>query len=224
MRRNLGYHGAAIDGKGATVSEFESRPKTLTTGCVRAILANRKTQIRQALEPQPPEGAAIAGVDLDGRLTWTEAGRTVRGEPCPLGQPGDRLWVREPWALPGEVDGRLEPGAALSQVRYLADEGGGPRGGGEVKAEFRPAREMPQWASRLTLEITGVRLEQLQAISPADLEAEGGMWRGGISRPGAEADREGFARWWGEVNAARGNRWAPNPWVWVVEFRRVDRE
>jgi hypothetical protein len=74
------------------------------------------------------------------------------------------------------------------------------------------------------LEITGVRLEQLQAISAADLEAEGGMWRGGTSKPVVEADREGFARWWSEINAARGNRWAHNPWVWVVEFRRVDRE
>lgn len=206
------------------MSEIECRPKTLTKACVRAILAGRKTQIRQALDPQPPEGAAIAGVDLDGRLTWTEGGRTVRGEPCPLGQPGDRLWVREAWALPAGVDGRLEPGAALSQVRYLADEEPSPQSGEGVREEFRPAREMPQWASRLTLEISAVRLEQLQAISPADLEAEGGMWRGGTSKPDAEADREGFARWWSEVNAARGNRWAHNPWVWVVEFRRVDRE
>lgn len=209
------------------MSEIESRPKTLTTACVRAILAGRKTQLRQALDPQPPETATIAGVDLDGRLTWTEDGRTVRGESCPLGQPGDRLWVREPWALPADVDGRLEPEQARRRIRYLADEDPSLRSGGEqqgVSGDFRPGREMPQWASRLTLEITGVRLEQLQAISPADLEAEGGMWRGGTSRPGPEADREGFARWWSEVNAARGNRLANNPWVWVVEFRRVDRD
>ena len=206
------------------MSKIECRPKTLTTACVRAILAGRKTQLRQALDPQPPEGVSIAGVDLEGRLTWTEGGHTARGEPCPLGQPGDRLWVRESWALPAGVDGRLEPGAALSQVRYRADEELSPNWGGEVKAEFRPAREMPQWASRLTLEVTGVRLEQLQAIGPADLEAEGGMWRGGASKPGPEADREGFVRWWSEINAARGNRWAHNPWVWVVEFRPEDRE
>jgi hypothetical protein len=206
------------------VNEFECRPKTLPTACVRAILVGRKTQLRQALDPQPPEGASIAGMDLEGRLTWTEGGHTARGEPCPLGGPGDRLWVRERWALPADVDGPLEPERARRQLRYLADEELSFASKGGVQSEFRPAREMPQWASRLTLEITGVRVEQLQAISLQDLEAEGGMWRGGASNPGPEADREGFARWWGEVNAARGNRWERNPWVWVVEFRPVDRE
>ena len=208
------------------MSEFECRPKDLTVTCVRAILEGRKTQLRQALDPQPPEGATIAGMDLEGRLTWTEGGHTARGEPCPLGGPGDRLWVRERWALPADVDGPLAPEQARRHIRYLADEElshDAKRGIGAPSAS-RPAREMPQWASRLTLEITGVRLEQLQAISPEDLKAEGGMWRGGASNPGPEADREGFARWWSEVNAARGNRWEFNPWVWVVEFRPVDRD
>jgi len=214
--------GAATDGLEAPVSEIECRPKTLTTACVRAILAGRKTQLRQALDPQPPEGVSIAGMDLEGRLTWIDGGRTARGEPCPLGQPGDRLWVREPWTLPAEVDGRLEPGVALSHVRYLADEKRGPRMGAEAQAGFRPAREMPQWASRLILEITGVRLEQVQAASPEDLAAEGGMWREGAPVPSPDADRDGFARWWNAVNPARGTTWERNPWVWVVEFRRVD--
>jgi hypothetical protein len=201
------------------------RPTTLTTGCVRAILAGRKSQFRQAVEPQPPDGVSIAGLDLDGRLTWTEGGRTVRAESCPLGEPGDRLWVREPWALPAGADASMDSGQARPNLRYLADEelqASGPGRRPVGAGDFHPASEMPQWASRLALQITGVRLEQVQEISPEDLRSEGGMWREGTPAPSSEADREGFARWWNGVNANRGTIWECNPWVWVVEFQRVD--
>jgi hypothetical protein len=207
------------------VTDSAFHPKTLTTASVRAILVGRKTQLRQVLDPQPPHGAVVAGVDLEGRLTWTEAGHTVRGEPCPLGGPGDRLWVQEPWALPDATDGALDPEQARRHLRYLADEElrvAGPEERPVAATEFHPAREMPQWASRLTLEITAVRAEQIQVISPEDLAAEGATWREGAPPQGPESDREGFARWWNAVNAAGGATWERNPWVWVVEFRRID--
>jgi len=88
------------------------------------------------------------------------------------------------------------------------------------RAAWRSPRELPRWASRLTLEILGVRREPVQAISDADLLAEGGMWREG-KLPGApDVERAGFARWWSEVNAKGGAAWERNQEVWVVEFRR----
>jgi hypothetical protein len=182
------------------------RPVTITPACVRAVLAGRKNQLRHALDGEPPTGAGPAD--------------------CPLGRPGDQLWVREAWAVPAGRDGDA------TAVRYAPDGGfdpADPAHGGAYGEGWHPAREMPRWASRLTLEIVAVRLERLQEIAATDLAAEGGMWRestipgGAAGRHEASADleRAGFARWWSEVNARRGTTWERNPWVWVVELWRV---
>jgi hypothetical protein len=81
---------------------------------------------------------------------------------------------------------------------------------------------MPRWASRITLEVTGVRVERVQDISEADAWAEGidrtHMGRG-IQRPAVH-----FRRLWDSINAKRGFGWESNPYVWVVEFRRVGND
>ena len=176
------------------------RPVTITPACVLAVLARRKTQLRSALDGEPPPGAGPAD--------------------CPLGRPGDRLWVREAWATPA---GREGDGSA---VRYAADGGFDPTDpahGGAYGEGWRPPKGMPRWASLLTLEIVSVRRERVQEIGAADLAAEGGMWRQGAAEEGSDGDakRAGFARWWSEVHAKRGTTWDRNPWVWRVEFRRL---
>lgn len=81
---------------------------------------------------------------------------------------------------------------------------------------WRPSLFMPRWASRITLEITGVRVERLQAISEADAIAEG------YPNPHkAERPAMWFRRLWDSINAGRGYGWSVNPWVWVIEFQQV---
>lgn len=119
-----------------------------------------------------------------------QLGSDIPPNPCPFGGPGDLIWVRENFAvLP---DGR---------VAYAADRA-------HPLQTWNTATQMGQWASRLTLEITAVRVERLQAISEADAKAEG------------YANRSHFAKAW-DANTGR-LKWYQNPAVWVVEFRRVD--
>ncbi len=158
--------------------------------------------------------------------------------PCPFGAPGDRLWVRErfsPYRVPGgcacsiadatyavlvdgthvDRDGEITPGLAT----YSEGAWDGVR--------WRPSIHMPRWASRIALEVTGVRVERLQAITEEDARAEGvDQGEGGRLYPSARAARAlsyraGFEHLWNAINGKRAP-WASNPWVWVVDFRRVE--
>jgi len=202
------------------------RPKTLTAGCVRAILAGRKSQLRQAVEPQPPENSIIKGIDEDLYLVWLHDRQAFRGNPCPMGKVGDLLWVREPWMASVDLDAIKEFESARRYIRYQAEGflNGLSSKDEHTKFAWRSPREMPRWASRLTLQVTSVRVERLQGISSEDLIAEGGMWRSAWREMNPEKDRAGFAQWWNEVNAKSENSWERNPWVWVVRFRRVPEE
>ena len=131
---------------------------------------------------------------------------------CPYGVPGDRLWVRETWRFPA--------GAPSTWVDYKADDS---RGG----FEWRSPIHMPRWASRLTLEVVGVRVEPLQEISRADAKAEGFMPSDGNGLERSRGRSFGnaqlaFSDTWDALNAKRGFGWTSNPWVWVVEFRKID--
>jgi len=198
---------------------------------IRAILANTKTQMRRIFKPDrmtwDANGRYTTHAMRGGELSTTGSGPFKPSSwlhYCPYGQPGDRLWVRETFYSDPE-DGLL---------LFRADGG---FDGDQVDAglKWRPSIFMPRWASRLTLEITGVRVERLQDISEADAQAEGIERVGGefsctpwrnyrIGRPDemrshCAARSRSYMTLWESINGP--GSWAANPWVWVVEFKLV---
>jgi len=89
----------------------------------------------------------------------------------------------------------------------------------ELPERSVPSIHMPRWASRITLEVTGVRVERLQDISEADAMAEGAPWAA-CGSPQEGSQKAGYARLWESINGP--GSWDANPWVWVVEFKRVE--
>lgn len=197
---------------------MNTRPILFSGAMVRALLAGAKTQTRRIVKPQP-QGK------WSGPMPCPEW-------PCPYGAPGDRLWVRETHALCSDKD-------AFGSVYYRADgearhqlcenQGeGDPVGLGKIVPPSRrypvdyipawkPSIFMPRWASRITLEITDVRVERLNGISEKDALAEGVTLRG-MTRWDGEC-RAAYKQLWEEINGA--GSWDASPWVWVVEFRRI---
>jgi hypothetical protein len=135
---------------------------------------------------------------------------------CPFGQPGDRLWVRETWRTDKSLDGRAPTKFSAWPVMYYADRSVLNHGSfhGSPIGKKRPSIHMPRWASRITLEITDVRVERLQEISESDCELEGlKRLQGGIKIE--------YRCLWESLHKAKGFRWDENPWVWVISFKRI---
>ena len=182
----------------------KERPILFSAPMVRAILAGAKTQTRRALRgfypPNRPEYDSESG-----RLEWFNGDEVVCGMRCPYGQPGDRLWVRETWAVPHRYDHLGPSNIPVLGVptHYAATE---YRGG----LLWRPSIHMCRWASRITLEVTDVRVERLQDISTVDCWAEGIA-----ASPDVDPVHE-YRDLWESINGP--GSWDVNPWVWVVEF------
>lgn len=205
----------------------------LRTPEVRDILEGRKTQLRRIVKEQPASHEHIAWcTNIIGGPPGFAAARPMssnaRRLSCPYGQPGDRLWVRETWALENPPDdGELliwqaDRSAAwrpLLGERFHLSPNYQPN-------RWRPAINMPRWASRLTLEVVSVRVERLQDISEADARAEGVEPKRGAggavisTGPVHLSHVVGFRELWCSINGPES--WDANPWVWVVEFRRVE--
>ena len=132
--------------------------------------------------------------------------------PCPYGQPGDWLWVRETFA---KIDGQTQ---AWIETDYRATYTHGDRLGDTLgmKKRWTPAIHMPRAASRITLEVRDVRVEQLQDISPDDCIREG-AWPASDRTLGRGHEAvTAYQALWEQINGA--GSWAANPWVWVLSF------
>lgn len=207
----------------------KERPIPIIAPQVRALLAGTMTQMRLVCKPQPDivaEGGTVVGVNTPDDAKHGRLGKVLS---CPYGAPGDRLWVREDWRAEGYFDGR--PPRDLAPGMHIAYEAGRqdvmwPAAMGKL----RPGRFMPRWASRITLEVTGVRVDRLNDISEADALAEG-VYDGTACRcaepldfvrscgmcSGRLVDAVGLYRaLWERINGP--GSWNANPLVWVVAF------
>ncbi|EGG5217153.1 hypothetical protein VY487_004498 [Salmonella enterica] len=199
---------------------------------VRAILDGRKTQTRRPFDWKRQPAMEMAERD-DGSL-WPWAEDCERGGDiwfaCPYGEIGDRIWVRETWQVihdhideSSHVEYRTyAPSIPKEKDRYwhtvyaehFGDESREDRG-----FPWRPAIHMPRWASRITLEITDVRVERLRGLSEEDAKSEGIIPSAGGVLPGWEY-RINFRDLWMDIYGT--DNWEANPWVWVIEFKRVE--
>nr|WP_233095441.1 hypothetical protein [Pseudomonas sp. MF6767] len=193
---------------------------------VRAILEGRKTVTRRAVKAQPSSRADIGSYGR-GQPFIRNADVTKPNPECPYGRPGDRLWVRETFIdLRGTgVEHRPDPNGPLQRYAYAADCRPGSHSD-EARKDFglkyKPSIHMPRAACRILLEVTDVRVERLQDISRADIRAEGLQCPPELASDDVSPNyRDWYPAAWRELWESTGGDWNANPWVWVVDFKRV---
>jgi hypothetical protein len=226
---------------------MKSRPIIFSGPMVRAIMDGRKTQTRRPIKPQPEKR-------MDFHWWYKNKGLQATTDSigiyrmCPYGVPGDRLWVRETWAVQHAYDG-WKPRELMrsTPVIYMATWEGPC---GLLK---RHSIHMPRWASRITLEILDVRVERVQEISEGGSRGEGIIetepenitgsastgdfnhknfsfvqpkfhWnRAAVAAESYQTARAAFCALWDSIYGKKpGMDWASSPWVWAIEFKRID--
>lgn len=219
---------------------MKERPILFSAPMVNAILAGRKTQTRRIVKPQPVWNGNGWTAPGTGDSLWADGAVLPHGKgACPFGGPGDRLWVRETFL---ELDADHWTSAGKYSYRASLD-----RESDEIRKDYgykwKPSIFMRRHESRITLEVTGVRVETLQGITNADALAEGlakitkdgTLFKYGIpDRDGFPGNddhgwnwpdwelepRDAYRKLWDSINGKKAP-WLLNPYVWVVEFRRV---
>ena len=211
----------------STATQTKERPILFSGPMVRAILEGRKTQTRRIVSPQPdvmyeyPNQPELLEF-LHPQTSGTYGRESFARNCCKFGLAGDRLWIREAWA-------RIIVGNQIDYL-YRADHHKGlEKRDGDQK--WNPSIHMPRVACRIMLEITGVRVERLNDINEQDAKSEGiepvrNIWKLYGDRQLGTADatgqpRKSFMSLWESINAP--GSWAANPWVWVVEFQRIEQ-
>jgi hypothetical protein len=188
---------------------MKSRPILFSAQMVRTILDGSKTQTRRVAKLNYSGRVKLPGSSLNWHL----------GDPnavlaCPYGQPGDQLKIRETWKA-DQIWDDFKPSQIPKgePILYAADE----HATGIVPFAWgrgRPSIFLPGWASRITLEITGIRVERLQDISEEDAKAEG------VLNDEHVTPRIRYQWLWEHINGP--GSWDKNPWVWVVTFKRIE--
>ena len=219
------------------------RPILFSAPMVRAILEGRKTQTRRIVKPQPDDNGLsfMRNSPLDWREEVHGEWRQWKGEiptgdtwdgPTPY-HPGLRLWVREAfyyagWHMGNNGSLRVHYNADGSESEWISC---GIEHTVSLVGKKRPSIHMPRWASRITLEVVSIRVERLQDISEADAKAEGcepavllpddeGLLAEIMFDESVDAScRNDYAALWKSINGS--GSWEANPWVWVVEFKRI---
>jgi len=208
---------------------MKERPILFSAAMVRAIIDGMKTETRRVIREQPRPGpdasSQYAAVAYGG-------GNNVPRY-CPYGVPGDLLWVRETWRESWASSNYSKPETHKTGIEYRATWNGcrdigartvrtdHARYGGDIGkgggVRWRPSIFMPRWASRLTLGIEHVRVERLQDITETAAISEGVC---NAYHP--DFHRGEFRDLWDSINLKRGFGWDSNPWVWVIQFKRLE--
>lgn len=188
---------------------------------VRALLDGRKTQTRRPIKWKQTRFTEIGEREDGSKWPWSEDAEHACDfwHPCPFGAVGDRIWVREAFRVHSRaidvatlVYKASERNSWTEQTRRVpvavCNKPATPE-------KWIPSLHMPRWASRILLEITGVRVERLRSMSQDDARAEGVIAASGPMEAGL-AFRELWDSIYGEES------WKANPWVWVIEFKRVE--
>lgn len=212
------------------MTKITERGMIFNAEMVRAILDGRKTQTRRIIKPQPE-------ATLSGSLSGKWLSRPLNGLllpkiediaiHCPFGVVGDRIWVRETFQGPlfdyDLMDSYCKDPTPFEKPEfcvYKADGVPAPEfydADDELHSCWRPSIHMPRWASRILLEITDVRVERLNSISDRDALREGCS---AADMKSGDCVADVFARLWASIYGS--DSWNANPWVWVIEFKRVE--
>lgn len=197
---------------------------------VRAILDGRKTQTRRPIKWKQTRFTEIGEREDGSRWPWNEDAEHACDfwHPCPFGAVGDRIWVRETWQAihdycdeNGHVDerryARSIPRHRGNYWHPVYEEAWGNESREDREFPWRPSIHMPRWASRILLEITDVRVERLKSISDGDAIREGCST---ADMKSGDCVADVFARLWASIYGDES--WNSNPWVWVIEFKRVE--
>jgi hypothetical protein len=219
---------------------MRNRPILMNTEMAKSTHELIKTQTRRingldSVNKNPDNWECNMVSDKYGWVFVSKGGHT-RTIPCPYGKVGDRLWVRETFAsLQGGSYEDIRPREGYSIIRYKADDSLSGLDADTRGYPYRPSIHMPRWASRITLEITDIRVERVQDIDEMGALNEGtpikyfekvhGTYKESHRTTTGDfisgSAKDAFSRLWDSINAKRGYSWDSNPWVWVVSFKVI---